>query len=48
MIVFRFDYPPDHEVGVDGGGCQVFQADPLDYVEKLYGLRQQYRNLHGV
>ena len=35
-------------VGVDGGGCQVFQADPLDYVEKLYGLRQQYRNLHGV
>ena len=35
-------------VGVDGGYCQVFEADPLDYVEKLYSLRQQYRNLYGV
>jgi hypothetical protein len=35
-------------VGVDGGGCQVFEADPRDYVEKLYSLRNQYRNLHGV
>ena len=35
-------------VAVDGGFCQVFGADPREYVDKLYGLRQQYRNLHGV
>ena len=35
-------------VGVDGGGCQVFEADPREYVDKLYSLRKQYRNLHGV
>ncbi len=35
-------------VGVDGGGCQVFEADPREYVDKLYSLRNQYRNLHGV
>jgi len=35
-------------VGVDGGFCQVFGADPREYVDKLYGLRQQYRNVYGV
>ncbi len=35
-------------VGVDGGGCQVFEADLREYVDKLYSLRNQYRNLHGV
>jgi len=35
-------------VAVDGGGVQIFEADPLDYVEKLYDLRQRYANLHGV
>ena len=35
-------------VGVDGGGCQGFEADPREYVDKLYSLRNQYRNLHGV
>lgn len=35
-------------VAVDGGGVQIFDADPLDYVEKLYDLRNRYRNLHGV
>ena len=35
-------------VGVDGGFCQVFEADPREYVDKLYSLRNQYRNLHGV
>lgn len=35
-------------VGVDGGFCQVFEADPREYVDKLYGLRNQYRTLYGV
>ena len=35
-------------VAVDGGGVQVFEADPRDYVDKLYSLRQSYANLHGV
>ena len=35
-------------VAVDGGGVQVFEADPREYVEKLYDLRQRYANLHGV
>jgi genome maintenance exonuclease 1 len=35
-------------VAVDGGGVQIFDADPLDYVDKLYDLRNRYRNLHGV
>ena len=35
-------------VAVDGGGVQVFEADPRDYVDKLYKLRQRYANLHGV
>jgi len=35
-------------VAVDGGGVQVFEADPRDYVDKLYSLRQRYANLHGV
>jgi len=35
-------------VAVDGGGVQVFEADPRDYVDKLYSLRQRYENLHGV
>ena len=35
-------------VGVDGGYCQVFEADPREYVDKLYGLRNQYRTLYGV
>ena len=35
-------------VGVDGGFCQVFEADPREYVDKLYGLRNQYRILYGV
>ena len=35
-------------VAVDGGGVQVFEADPRDYVDKLYRLRQRYANLHGV
>ena len=35
-------------VGVDGGVCQVFEADPREYVDKLYGLRNQYRTLYGV
>jgi len=35
-------------VAVDGGGVQIFEADPLDYVNKLYDLRNRYRSLHGV
>ena len=35
-------------VDVDGGYCQVFEADPREYVDKLYGLRNQYRTLYGV
>ena len=35
-------------VAVDGGGVQVFDADPREYVDKLYDLRQRYANLHGV
>jgi ATP-dependent exoDNAse (exonuclease V) beta subunit len=35
-------------VAVDGGGVQVFEADPRDYVEKLYELRNRYRSIHGV
>ena len=35
-------------VGVDGGHCQVFGADPREYVDELYSLRKRYRNLHGV
>jgi ATP-dependent exoDNAse (exonuclease V) beta subunit len=35
-------------VAVDGGGVQIFEADPLDYVDKLYDLRNRYRSLHGV
>ena len=35
-------------VAVDGGGVQVFEADPREYVDKLYKLRQRYANLHGV
>ena len=35
-------------VGVDGGFCQVFEADPREYVDKLYGLRNQYRTLYGA
>jgi ATP-dependent exoDNAse (exonuclease V) beta subunit len=35
-------------VAVDGGGCQVFEADPREYVDKLYALRQRYGSLHGV
>lgn len=35
-------------VAVDGGGVQVFDADPRDYVEKLYELRNRYRTIHGV
>lgn len=35
-------------VAVDGGGCQVFGADPRKYVEKLFELRNRYRNLYGV
>ena len=35
-------------VAVDGGGVQIFDADPLDYVDKLYDLRNRYRNLHGL
>jgi len=35
-------------VAVDGGGVQVFEADPRDYVEKLYELRNRYRTIHGV
>ena len=35
-------------VAVDGGGVQVFEADPREYVDKLYDLRQRYANLHGV
>ena len=35
-------------VAVDGGGVQVFEADPRDYVEKLYELRSRYGTLYGV
>ena len=35
-------------VGVDGGGCQLFSADPREYVDKLYDLRNRYSSLHGV
>jgi len=35
-------------VGVDGGGCQVFTADPREYVDKLTELRNRYRILYGV
>ena len=35
-------------VAVDGGGVQVFEADPRDYVEKLYELRNRYGTLYGV
>ena len=35
-------------VAVDGGGVQVFEADPRDYVEKLYELRNRYSTLYGV
>ncbi len=35
-------------VAVDGGGVQVFEADPREYVDKLFALRQRYSNLHGV
>ncbi len=35
-------------VAVDGGAVQVFEADPRDYVEKLYELRNRYRTIHGV
>ena len=26
---------------------QLFSADPSDYVDQLYSLRQQYRNLYA-
>ena len=35
-------------VSMEDGQYQVFTADPKDYVESLYGLRQQYRSLYGV
>ena len=35
-------------VSMEDGQYQVFTADPKDYVESLYGLRQQYRTLYGV
>tara|TARA_B100002019_G_scaffold168451_1_gene145667 strand:- start:2439 stop:3128 length:690 start_codon:yes stop_codon:yes gene_type:complete len=36
-------------VAVEGSNSfQVFICDPQDYVDELYGLRQQYKNLYGV
>ena len=35
-------------VAVDGGGVQVFGSDPVNHVDDLNKLRQQYRNLYGV
>jgi|TARA_B110000263_G_C15294948_1_gene505164 hypothetical protein len=35
-------------VSLENGSFQIFTANPLDYVEELYKLREQYRNLHGV
>ena len=35
-------------VAVDGGGVQVFGSDPVNHVDDLNQLRQQYRNLYGV
>lgn len=35
-------------VAMEDGNFQLFSADPGDYVEQLYSLRQQYRNLYGV
>ena len=35
-------------VSMEDGQYQLFTADPKDYVESLYGLRQQYRTLYGV
>ncbi len=35
-------------VAVEGtNSFQLFVCDPTDYVEELYGLRQQYENLYG-
>ena len=36
-------------VAVEGSSSfQIFVCDPKDYVEELYGLRKQYKNLYGV
>ena len=35
-------------VAMEDGHFQVFGCNPEDYVEKLYDLRQQYRNLYKV
>ena len=35
-------------VAMEDGHFQLFTADPQDYVEKLYDLRQQYRNLYKI
>lgn len=35
-------------VAVEGGGVQIFGSDPLNHVEELNQLRNQYRNLYGV
>ena len=35
-------------VSLENGSFQIFSADPMDYVEDLYKLREQYGNLHGV
>ena len=36
-------------VGVEGlNTFQIFEADPIDYVDELYKLREQYKNLYGI
>ena len=36
-------------VGVEGMNTfQIFEAQPQDYVDELYQLREQYKNLYGV
>ena len=35
-------------VSLENGNFQLFSANPLDYVDELFKLREQYRNLHGV
>jgi ATP-dependent exoDNAse (exonuclease V) beta subunit len=35
-------------VSLENGNFQLFSADPCEYVDELYKLREQYSNLHGV
>jgi genome maintenance exonuclease 1 len=34
-------------IGVEDGGCQVFTADPMEYVEQLVETIRQYREEQG-